>query len=459
MSIMTKQIPTPDELNRIVKILVDAGDAATIEEAERKLFGYSTELVIGEEAAETPAGQAALLTVIAIGRRALLGGVFVSSVPDAPLLVPSDNANTLREAVLALGGRLGETPPTVIPLIIIGDTLIDDRSAVALRCVFDGWRGGVLPADQATLPTGKNTLTIAGVLAGAIAVSEVFLHLRGGFAPAARRAVGMSLWSPGTAENWIKADAQAPKLELLPNSLWLIGLGHLGQAYLWVLSMLPYRNPEDLTLVLQDFDRLNLANESTSVLTTAALRDRPKTRAMAAWAEGLGFQTRLVERKFDSHFRVREDEPSLALCGVDNAMARSALEEVGFTWVIDAGLGAGPAEFQTMRLNTFPGPRAARKIWGKPAVRGVLPLEREAYQALSAAGLDQCGLVLLAERTVGAPFVGMIAACLVIAEIVRGLHGGRRIALLDMDLRSPVDRQVVFENSTAPNCGFCLPRN
>jgi hypothetical protein len=38
--------------------------------------------------------------------------------------------------------------------------------------------------------------------------------------------------------------------------------------------------------------------------------------------------------------------------------------------------------------------------------------------------LDTCGLAQLASRTVGVPFVGLLAGGLVIAEILRRLHGG-----------------------------------
>jgi hypothetical protein len=40
------------------------------------------------------------------------------------------------------------------------------------------------------------------------------------------------------------------------------------------------------------------------------------------------------------------------------------------------------------------------------------------------AGADACGLTQLASRTVGVPFVGLIAGVMVIAELLRGLHGG-----------------------------------
>jgi hypothetical protein len=42
-----------------------------------------------------------------------------------------------------------------------------------------------------------------------------------------------------------------------------------------------------------------------------------------------------------------------------------------------------------------------------------------AYQSLKREGMDSCGLAQLASRTVGVPFVGLIAACLVVSELLR----------------------------------------
>jgi hypothetical protein len=53
-----------------------------------------------------------------------------------------------------------------------------------------------------------------------------------------------------------------------------------------------------------------------------------------------------------------------------------------------------------------------------------------AYEALKRGGMDTCGLAQLASRTVGVPFVGLVAACLVISELLRRLNGGRSFELI-----------------------------
>ena len=109
-----------------------------------------------------------------------------------------------------------------------------------------------------------------------------------------------------------------------------------------------------------------------------------------------------------------------------------------------------------MRVHTFPASVTSRQKWG-----GV-DVEKEAgsgkaYDDLTARGsVDACGLVQLATRTVGAPFVGVVAVTLVIAEVLRRLNGGSGCEVVDLTLRSLDTRLVV--PSTLPvrrfNPGF-----
>ena len=64
-------------------------------------------------------------------------------------------------------------------------------------------------------------------------------------------------------------------------------LGHLGQAYLWALGLLPYVDSSEVSLVLQDIDIITPSTESTSILSDTTLIGRKKTRAMAEWADAV----------------------------------------------------------------------------------------------------------------------------------------------------------------------------
>lgn len=426
-----------NELSRTAKLFMDSGEVGSMEEAYELLRSYRLSVRVGDDIAHSPTLQAALLTIINTARRCFLGGLEVAGCPDAELLIHWNGCRTIAEAVADLQGTLVETEASDLPEIVLGDAIASTSNKLALRATFDGWIGGVAPVSDGVLLAESQEFTPAGVLAGSLAVSEAFQYVRGTNAMAGRRAVGLSLWDPNASEIWTTMDDKGPALEFLPSRLWLIGLGHLGQAYLWTLGFLPYESPGDLTLELQDTDTLTKANDSTSPLTRRGLIDKYKTRAMADWCETRGFKTRIIERLFADDFKVADNEPLIAVCGVDNAAARVSLEDVGFTRVIEAGLGRGTEEYLAFQLHHFPSSRPAREIWKNIALSSTpSPTDTAAYADLAERGLDDCGLTLVANRSVGASFVGTFVSTLVIAEILRMLAGGLAFDVIDGTLRN-----------------------
>lgn len=439
---LTADLPTADTLHRAVKMALDTGEVKSVEEAYDLFHTYRLGVALGPEVGSSAAHQAALLTIVNTGRRALLGGVFVAGKTDAALLVPVPGAKSLFEAICLLGGQVVEELPGSLPTLTLGSVKeVGKGHACTLAVTFRDWRGGVIHVDdQQQLETG-DAIIPAAILAGALGVSEVFQHLRGN-PMAGRREVGMSLWSPGSLD-WQTAP-EGPLNIVLPSNLWLIGLGHLGQAYLWILGLLPYKKPEEVMLVLQDFDTLQKSNDSTSLLTHPGLIGSLKTRAMADWAESRGFRTRLVERRFPGGIQIANDEPRVALGGVDNPQARAAYEDTGFDWIIEAGLGGGPQEYQSIRLHTFPASTSAKKKWGGTPTTPTLDARyNPAYDNLREHGVEECGLLQMASRSVGVPFVGMVAATLVVSELLRQLNGGSTMEVIDVTLRDINLREIV----------------
>jgi hypothetical protein len=447
---------TPAEiLHRLVKQAMDSGAAASLAEAQSLFRGYRIGFSIGPAEAEQRAHQIALLTGVALARRVFLGGVSVAGGLDVPLLVPVARGSSLGEALRILGAELADAEPADRPRISTGGAPRDRQAGFHVRAVFDGWRGGTVPAHVAFTGGEGDVMPLAPMLAAAISVSEALLYVQGQTPVAGRRSVGFSLWQPAR-KDWLAPDGDAPTLRYLPSNLWLIGLGHLGQAYLWALGLLPYPDPTGASLMLQDTDLITPSTWSTSILTDTAMAGALKTRAMASWAEQRGFGTRIHERMFDASFTRRDDEPAIALCGIDNALGRRTLDRVGFAFVVEVGLGRRHRDFRTMRLHTLPGSRPASEIW-KSGGDGEDVSDRAAYQRMLKEGeLDACGVTLLAGKAVGAPFVGAVAACLAVAEVLRLLHGGPLHHLIDLDLQSPEHRTVASRPQTfeALNPGF-----
>lgn len=424
-----------DTLHRLVKQAIDSGIASSVDEANAIFLGYRLAFSIGEAEVRHPAHQAALLTGIALARRVFLGGVSVAGPLDVPLAVPLPLGETLRAAVNAVGAQCTTDEIDDGPCIFIGGHPRPRSAGFRVRTVYAGWRGGVIPAHSEFLGGEEHIMPLAPMLAVALAVSEAFFHVQGETTVAGRRHVGFSLWQPARTD-WLSADPNAPPLRYLPSNLWLIGLGHLGQAYLWALGLLPYPQPTGLSLVLQDVDIITPSTESTSILSELSMAGAKKTRAMAAWAERRGFASSILERLFDASLTRSDDEPAIALCGLDNALGRRALDRVGFPFIVEAGLGRGHRDFRTIRMHTLPGSRTAAEIWSATVEQEDLA-NRAAYQKMLREGdLNRCGITLLAGKAVGAPFVGAVAACLVVAEVLRLLHGGPLHRLIDLDLQS-----------------------
>lgn len=444
-----------ETLHRLVKQAIDSGVAGSIAEAQEMFARYRLTVEIDRQAATDPVQQATLLTTTALARRVFLGGVTVQGALDVPSLSPMVPDRTLAQAVEALGGHVDASATSGGATVVIGAQQAR-REGFCVRAVASGWRGGIVPVhfDLALAP--GPAMPLAGMLAAALAVNEAFLHVNGAMSAAGRRVSGLSLWRPHSDADWLSAEPDEPALRYLPSRLWMIGLGHLGQSYLWGLGLLPYASSGDLSLVLQDVDVITPSTESTSILTDASLVGSKKTRTMAAWAERRGFGTLILERLFQADFKRQGSEPAVALCGLDNAAGRRALDQVGFDLVVEAGLGRGHRDFRTMRLHTLPGSRPSAEMW-KAGTDDESPADQRAYMSLLSEGiLDRCGMTLLAGKAVGAPFVGAVAGALALSEVLRLLHGGPVHQLIDIDLLS-LDQRLVVPHRTdfsALNPGF-----
>ena len=450
---------TADELHRLVKLAMDTGEAESIEHAQRIFAGYRIGVALGPEIQFSRSHQAALLTFLQLASRVFLGGVDV--VMPIDIVIPNLLAENLSvaETMEKVRARRVKYLEPQVPAVCIGTVSLPHSASFSVRAVFSGWRAGLVPADAASPLDFEAEFPLAGALAAALAVNEAFLFVRQDTPEAGLRDIGISLWKPDIIDDWWKIEHDGPRIAYLPSKLWLIGLGHLGQAYLWALSLLPYERPEDVQLVLQDVDTITSSTLSTSILSEEAMIGKRKTRAIADVLEARGFKTAIVERKFDEALRVQPEDPQIALCGVDNALARRSLCDVGFKFIVEAGLGSGSKDFRAIRIHTFPGTKNPRELW-KPGEERIIGTNARAYNNLKVRGVDQCGVTLLAGKAVGAPFVGVTAAAFCLAEILRVLHDGTIFALHDMDLKVPNGRvstkRKTVVDLTNPGFSPCL---
>lgn len=426
---------SPDSLHRLAKTLADSGEAQTLEAAHATFSRYGIRFVIHDSAMADETLQTIALTAINAAARSFMGNVSISGNVDRELSVGGFKGTTIGQFVNWLGVDIDARFSEAWPTIFIGADAADAPAGSILPWAA-GWRFGL---GNHSCPAALTSLAPACVAAAGLAVSEAFSVLRGDNPYAGRRRVDLSLWSPF-------GSTQAGRVDpvVFPRA-WLVGLGHLGQASAWTMGFM--QAPEQ-ALYLQDFDLATESSLSTSMLCAASDVGRPKVEVARDWLRARGYNCVPVERRFDSTQRVSAGDPRVALFGVDNAAARRVSEGAGFEFIVDAGLGAGFRDFRALRVRTFPGPSTAANLWARD--QDVEDGKRmPAYQHLLAEGAEPCGVTTLASRSVGAPFVGCVAAAYAIAELVRHEIGAGNHAVIDTNLRDPGAVQVVASAARA----------
>ena len=441
-----------ETMHRLAKLALDSGEVSSPEEALELFSSYRLRLHLGSGWAETLAGQACFLTALNTAARAFMGGVEVYGDLSPMLSVPLYEGRLACDVVKELGGEVTNSAISVVPTLVLGSQAKMTMANFCVRLSWDSWCACVTPADSDEYLPCLIDNPLAGVAAASLGVNEAFLHIRGDLPDAGHRTVGLSLWDPLAISDWCAEVNKGVELHYLPKSLWLVGLGHLGQAYAWTLGMLPYSRESRPHLVLQDYDKSTESNISTCMLLSDSDLGTHKVRHVAQRLEAAGFTTNLVERRFGPHHVVYDREPTTALIGVDNIPARRDLDTAGFDLVVEAGLGSGYRDFRNIRTHTFPGPHTPSEIWSAEAAAQAAVDLNEVYQKLANERKDQCGMTQLASRSVATPFIGAMAAVLVCSEVIRPLHGGVTHSVLDMQMRNLRYRNGarMLNNSSTP---------
>jgi hypothetical protein len=200
--------------------------------------------------------------------------------------------------------------------------------------------------------------------------------------------------------------------------LWLVGLGNLGQAFLWALASLPYEDPRKVLLTLQDDDRVTPENWATSVLVRNEVYGMLKGKVAEKWAEERGFGTRRVDRRLTALDRRADGEPLLALCGLDKIEARRSLAVTGFAAIVDAGLGRTADDFDKFAVRVFDQNHPIdRHFAGQTDTRPIERPEGAAYEQLEEE-IGRCGVAEIGGASVAVPYVSAVAAAMAISRAI-----------------------------------------
>ena len=412
------------EHDRHAQLLLGTDPLLRCDDARLRLERAALVISAGS-AARTAWGQAALLTIAECATRMFRGGVYLALNFAERVIVGNHRPVPLRLPLLEAGCR-SRTAPAHAFAVHVGS---DAPSLHAIRCWADGWVATVSPE-----PPGEDPITgneVSGALAGAMAVSEAFRAVVLNDIRAGKRTHRLSPLTP--------ADPQRLGITLdhLPGRCWILGLGNLGQATLWILGLLPYDDPTTVDLYLHDVDTAGPENLDTQVLTRFPWIGRKKARAAAEWAEVRGFRTVVLEQRFTAKSRRSPHEPGLALVGVDNLETRRAAAEAGFDVMIDGGLGATSSEVFDVRIHGFPGSRDPKFAWPEPAPAKERVLGRGLSDLVKQGLLDTCGAMTIAGQAVGIPSTAVAAAAIQVAQACRAISESKFCDLVDLSLRDP----------------------
>lgn len=454
-----------DTTSRTHLLLAKAGLVDSLEEAGLWLAARRIAVRVGADACNDEYGQAAALTAVSLAARASIPVTVTVADPRAILSAGPWKGLMLGETLGLLGDlnvHQDNSADVILPPLkaelLIGESTESRRSGASegdiprLQVSWDGWVAGVRSAGE-RLPE-RNGCVLAAAAAAALAVSEVFSHLAGHL-DAAWRDISLSLWDPLAADPF---KTIGPRLDWLPDRWQIVGLGHLGQAAAWCISLLPYpARSGEVWLVDDDF--ATEANISTGVLTMPsdasvgpagdALR---KTRLVSKALERAGRPTRMIENRLDTNqTRWNPAFPSVALIGVDNLDTRRHLSKVGWPLCVDSGLGSTASSFDALSIYALDTSQSSAEIMAwrtQEADSGSDPVP--AFNELRSQGVDECGIVMLQGRAVGASYVGMTAAALATCEPLRRLHGspGIRCVGLSLDQGVPTGASVPSEGSS-----------
>ena len=401
--------------SRITKVLTDSNRAGSFPEAEARLNKVRIEVIVGNDQLTTHAGQAATLTAVATARKCF-GRVMLVAPNDSAMTHPLPIGDTLLRVARNLGARISQTPSgRATHSIRIGAVLRTD--GWNLRCWWDRWLSGARTHDSE--PLGDSRLALSGVFSGAIAVRQVFACVLAGH-NIPERDVSVSLWTP-----WQPANSSeiGPENFDMPDKLWLLGLGHLGQAYVWNLCFLSTHGQR--LAVLQDDQEVSEENEATSLLVLPGGNEIGvrKARVATPWLESCGWKTELIERRHMGDISLVSDDPPYLLSGVDRIKPRLTLAKHGFPYMVDAGIGHGAADFEGIQFRTVANGKPSDGLWESDSDvdterSAQRLLERSAYRELEKQ-IGTCGRVPFLEAGVAVPFVGAAAGAITVAQTIR----------------------------------------
>ncbi|WP_175916069.1 ThiF family adenylyltransferase [Burkholderia sp. BCC1638] len=386
-----------ETLNRTMKLAMDDGRVASYEEAKALFESFKLRIHVQPGFTNVPAAQAAVLTLLNAAPKTFLGGVELTGAVHERCTMAWFAGQTLGKVAQSFGAFVAaDLDEREVPTIYIGNHEVPPlKFSLGVILEADGF---TLSPDRAALGTARAAAHV-GVAAAGAALSEAFLH-------AYRKA-------PLAGQRDVRWRFPSGTYSKTLGNLWLVGLGHLGQAFLWTAALAGDQYLPK-AVKLSDFDNVSNSSLSTCLLVNRQNVGHKKVDVIAERLEALGVQVERNYERLDPGARVVHVNHELFVVAVDNVALRRSLDRFNGTRVLEAGIGNGVDAFTRIQVHAFPGPRKARDIWADDDAESsrAIDISKPAYQSLLAQNGDRCGTTLLAGRSVATPFVGAFAGAI-----------------------------------------------
>ena len=408
-----------DDISRLALLNIENNSNLALEGMEgyrkalNQLKRQKLRIIATDMITNSKALQAAFLTAINTGKRAFKGGVFITVPSNVPMLLPWSHTATLNEVAMELGGIFDIKSDSTFTLHI-GENAKDNNS---LEIVANCWQGGVIACgDQIQIDSNPDGV-LGGVFAGSLGVALGFLRVSGEKKDSTILSKGISLWRPDL--DWTNPNAIGPSVSFFPKKIWMLGLGHLGQAYVWTLSLFSFNQPSELNILLQDVDTVKKANIDTGLLSENHNLSHYKTRVCSKWLESRGINTQICERLFDESYVPSENESDILICGLDSISTRRILDTNKFKNILDCGLGGNKSNFDSVSFfNLGELKKSANEIWEMNESGKDNPESKKMFTQIFGCGEYDKGI--------GSSFMGALSASILFSEILRAYHKGKK---------------------------------
>lgn len=417
--------------NRVAFAIAEKHDI-DIEEAINQMNDSLVWILADKSITNSYSKQVAFLTAVNIAHRVFLGGVSCLLPANTPNLLKLDS-KYFNDLVSQSGGIITDKNPSRQAIkILIGIECYDDQ---CIESVSSGWRGGVnfYNQDRILFSDTDNNISVGPIASASLACYYAFCKAYQINNDGIDLNVGISLWNLNSGKEWYQNENDGPNKLFLPRNIWTLGLGHLGQAYLWTLGLMPYKTPKETLFLLQDADIVEPENIGSQVLCSEQNIGRPKTRACMNFLENLNFKTQIIEKQFllgDSEQEWIKIYPFL-LNGVDNIKTRRSIKKTSLKLFLDGATNGKFDLFDSFTMKNISNiEKEPNILWPEEDADGSI-FHKNLYQKYEKT--HQCGQ--LTNIGISTPFVGLFSSTIVVSELLRSLNQGIKYSIVSLQMR------------------------